>query len=460
MTLLKLNMAENYCRAKLRGKSFKGQDLTGADFSYSDIRGADFTAATLKGANFSHAKAGLQRRWAITLVIFALIVSSVSGLLSAVGGSLLGFILIDNNRENIYVGVVSLIVLSVFFAITMGRGVAAGVGFLAVAVTCAGIGGVLWAGVVALAWAGAATTGAMELAAVVAVMVTGAVGVVVVAISAVIIAGTAALVGAIAGLLAVVTIVTWAGIIAGAVAVTASKVGLLAGAIAGFVAVLVVLLSAYVGCRALFGDEKQNFVRKIALSLATRYGTRFQESDLTDADFTQAKLKNSNFIAANLTRTCWFRVKKLYLAAVGESYLEKLEIRQLLITKDLQNKNLDGWNLQGINLQGANFKDASLIAANLSNSNLQDADFSRANLVQTQLDKTDLRGANLTGAYIEDWGVTAETKLSRVKCDYIFMRVPSKENPNPYRLPADWDEMFYVGEFSQLFSPLTKLSKI
>lgn len=56
-------MAQNYRRGKLRGKSFKGQDLTGADFSDSDIRGTDFTGAILHSANFSNAKAGLQRRY-------------------------------------------------------------------------------------------------------------------------------------------------------------------------------------------------------------------------------------------------------------------------------------------------------------------------------------------------------------------------------------------------------------
>lgn len=455
-------MVQNYRRAKLRGKSFKGQDLTGADFSYCDIRGADFTDAILRGANFSHAKAGLQRRWAIALVIFALLLSAVSGLLSAVGGSLLGFIVVNGNRENIYVSVISLIVLLVFFLITMRGGVAAACGFLVVALTAAGLAAVAWAGIVAVTWVGTGTqTRVMELAAVVTVVVTGAVAVVVAATAVVVIAGAAVVAGAVAGLLAVAVTVAVAGAVAGVVVVAAAKVGgVVAGTLAVTVAVSILVLSADVGCRALFEDEKQSWVRNIAFGLVTRRGTRFQASDLTDADFTQARLKNTNFNKSTLTRTCWFQAKKLNFADIRATYLEDEKIRQLLVTKDLQNQNFDGWNLQGINLQGANLKDASLIAARLNESNLQDADISRANLTRAQLDRTDFRGAILTGAYIGDWGITPETKLDGVKCDYIFMHVPTKDNPNPHRLPANWEETFKDDEFSQFISISSKLSKI
>ncbi|MDJ0694710.1 pentapeptide repeat-containing protein [Mastigocoleus sp. MO_188.B34] len=454
-------MAPDYHRAKLRGKSFKGQDLTGVDFSYSDIRGANFTGAILRGANFSHAKAGLQRRWFVILVIFSLFLSLLSGSIAAVGGSLVGFVLTEQNQPNLYVGVVSLIVLVIFFLLAIRKGIVAATGFLAVAVAWVAVAAVAWAGLVAVAWAGlAADTGAMGLAQLVAVIVTGAVGVVVSATGAVIVSGAAALAGAVAGVFAVAMTVAIAGCISGMIAVAASTVGVLAGAVAAAVGISVVVLASYVGCSALAGDEKQKLIRNIIVNIAAKYGTTFQGANLTDADFTQTKLKNTNLTKANLTRTCWFQVKKLRLAAFENTYLEKEDLRELLITKQLQNRNCDGWDLQGINLAGANLKDVSLSGANLSESNLQNADISRGKLVQAHVDKTDFRGANLTGAYIEDWRISPDTKLENVKCEYIFLRVPTTENPNPNRLPSNWEETFSEGDFAKSVSPLSKLSNL
>ncbi|GAA6618115.1 pentapeptide repeat-containing protein [Scytonema sp. NUACC26] len=455
-------MAHNYQRAKLRGKSFKGQDLTGADFSYSDIRGADFTGAFLKGANFSHAKAGLQRRWVIATVILALLLSAISGLLSATSGSLIGYILTNSNYENTYVAAVTLTVLFVFFLITMRQGVAAAFGFLAVAVTWTAVAGVIWAGIVAVTWAKAGTqAGIMELATVVAVVVTGAIAAIAAATGVVLIAGAAAMAGSAAGLLAVAITVSVAGAIAGVGAIAAVRIGgPVVGALAGVISILTIFLSADIGCRALFEDEKQTWVRNVALDFVTRRGTNFQASNLTDANFTQARLKNTNFTKSVLTRTCWFQAKTMNRADVRTTYLEDKNLRQLLITKDLQGKTFDGWDLQGMNLQDANLKDASFIAAKLNESNLQGADLSRANLTEAQLDKTDLRGATLTGTYIGNWSVTPDTKLDGVHCDYTFMYVPTKDNPNPHRLPANWDETFKEGEFTKLMTPLPNLSKI
>lgn len=449
-------MAQDYRARKLRGKSFKGKDLSGADFSYSNIRGVDFSNANLEGANFSHAKCGLQKRWAIILVFIALLLSALSGLLSAIGGSLVGILLLDTNRENLYVGIISLSVLLIFFLITLFRGVSAAFGFMALSVTCAGLAAVGWAGIVAVTWAGGtAHAGAMELAQVVAVIVTGAVAVVATILGTVTIAGAVTLAGTIAGMIAVTITISLAAALSGIMAVMAARVNPLAGGVAVAIAVIVILLSAYVGCRALFEDEKQSAIRNLALSTVTRYGTKFQESNLTDADFTRASVKNANFLRANLTRTCWFEVKKLNQAVVGKTYLANPTIRKIVVHKDLHNQNFDGWDLQGLNLRAANLIDTSLVGAFLNNSDLRNANLMRANLMRSQVDNTDFRTAILTGAYIDNWGITPQTQLDGAECEYIFMRVPTKENPNPRRLPANWEDTFKPGEFARFFSPLS-----
>ena len=85
---------------------------------------------------------------------------------------------------------------------------------------------------------------------------------------------------------------------------------------------------------------------------------------------------------------------------------------------------------------------------------LQDADLSRAKLVQTQLDATDFTGATLTGAYIEDWGITNETKFPGVRCEYVHMRLPTKEDPQPWRKPDNNAEVFADGEFGDFIKPI------
>jgi uncharacterized protein YjbI with pentapeptide repeats len=142
----------------------------------------------------------------------------------------------------------------------------------------------------------------------------------------------------------------------------------------------------------------------------------------------------------------------------GTTYLQFPQVRQLLIMGQGQAQNFDHQNLRGVNFQGANLADASFIGADLSEANLQDAELSRAKLVQAQLDHTDLTGATLTGAYIEDWGITPETKLNGVRCDYVFMRLPPPDSPepNPRRKPDDWNKTFNDGEFSDFIAPMVQ----
>jgi len=195
-------------------------------------------------------------------------------------------------------------------------------------------------------------------------------------------------------------------------------------------------------------------IRNIAVAFAATGGTSFHNADLTDANFTEATFKSTDFRKATLTRTCFYKTKKLDRVRPGTTYLHKALVRQVLATGQGQDKKFDHEDLRGVNFKGANLVDASFVGANLSEANLQDADLSRAKLVQTQLDGTEFTGATLTGAYIEDWGITSDTKFDGVRCEYVYMRLPTKENPDPLRKPDNREEVFVDGEFGDFIKPI------
>lgn len=422
----------DFRRVNLRGQSFKGKDLSGSDFSEADIRGANFTKAYLKDAKFCGVKAGLQRRWQMGLTIIALLLSAVSGFFCWLPVAVVTLIF-STNDEDIVIGWVALGVIVAFWIVLIRKGINA------------------------VAFAGA-VTGSGAFAGAFAVAGFGAFAVAVAGAFAGSVTGSFAVAGSLAGAFAVAGAFAFAGSLAGAFAGVFAGVFAGAGvfAFAGSVAVAVafVLLSAYISWRTLAGDEKYTLIRTITIAFAATGGTRFRYADLTDAHFTSATLKSTDFRQANLTRTCWRNTAKLELVRPGKSYLQDAKVRQLLITGQGQDQNFDHQNLRGVNLQGANLADSNFIGADLSEANLQDADLSRAKLVQTKLDAADLTGATLTGATIEDWNITSHTQLQGVRCRYVFMHLPPKDDPNPRRKPDNWEEEFEDGDFADFIKPI------
>jgi uncharacterized protein YjbI with pentapeptide repeats len=378
------------------------------------------------------------------LVICSWLLSGLSGILSGLAVSSVSLLFDTSNLQNSLAGLTSLIMLVVFFTVTIRQGLVAALGTVVVIGTFAGaIAGAVAAAVGAT---GGAVAGAFAITGAIAGVVAGVVAEAV----AVVVTGSVAVTTAIAvtGVVAVAV----AGGVAGALAVAGSAIVTVAISVA--ISVSVTLLSTYIGWRALAGDEKYAFIRGIAITFAATGGTSFCCADLTDADFTSATLKSTDFRRANLTRTRWRQAKKLDRVRPGTTYLLFPQVRQLLITGQGKAQNFDRQPLRGVNLLGTNLADASFIGADLSEANLQEADLSRAKLVQTQLDETDLTGATLTGAYIEDWGITSHTNLHGVRCEYVFVRLPTKEDPNPRRKPDNWNETFSDGDFADFIKPI------
>ncbi|MBW4635406.1 MAG: pentapeptide repeat-containing protein [Iphinoe sp. HA4291-MV1] len=472
-------MPQDYSHRNLRGRSFKGQNLEGANFSYADIRSADFSGANLRGANFSHAKAGLQKRWATFLVLVSWLLSGISGFLLSIVGALITYALAyySQNQITVWITLIVLIALVVILRVVLRRGLSiiatiTGVGFFTAAIIVAFISSfafitfVFAAGTIAnerilLSFIFAFVTAiAVTLAGVVTVcgVLTGSIA----GVIAEIVAGTGTHVST--------AVIIFASTCASSFAVSFAVIGainfigntgvdsdfpmifgevfILIGAFA------VALISTYIARQAIKGKEKYALINNAAIRFTTFKGTSFRNTDLTDANFTQATLKSTDFRKANLTRTCFHNTKKLDQVRPGATYLQKTQVRQVLVKGEGQEKNFDRENLRGVNFQGANLVDANFRGADLSEANLQDADLSRAKLVQTQLDGTDFTGATLTGAYIEDWGITSDTKFDGVRCSYVYMRLPTKENPDPLHKPDNRQEVFADGEFGDFIKPI------
>lgn len=212
---------------------------------------------------------------------------------------------------------------------------------------------------------------------------------------------------------------------------------------------LTLILGLYLGWRALLKDKKFVSIRELAISFAAQGGTNFQGANLTDTDFTEAILKSANFKDTTLTRASWFHAQKIGCTRITNSYLQSEKIQNLVVTGMGQNQNFDHLNLQGINLQQASLTEANFIGTNLIETNLQNTDLSRAKLIGTRLDKANLFGACLTGAYLEDVTITADTRLRGLECQYIFTKLPTKDSPDPGRVPADYSKIFSPGDLSR-----------
>nr|WP_322666202.1 pentapeptide repeat-containing protein [Dendronalium sp. ChiSLP03b]MDZ8208993.1 pentapeptide repeat-containing protein [Dendronalium sp. ChiSLP03b] len=476
-------MPHDFSGQNLRGRSFKGQNLEGANFSYADIRSTDFTGANLRGANFSHTTAGLQKRWAIFLVCVSWLLSGISGFLSACAGALIALIFNSSNLQNQVVGQTILIVVIILFIVILCQGFNSAI---AIAFTFAGA----IAGVIFIIFAGATTTitdtspQGFGFPFLIPGLKTGAEGFA--SIGTIAGAGGFAFIGAIAftnaiafgNAFAFAVAFAIAGIkaftlaIAIAIAVALAMASSIAfifaiffanGSVEAFAITFTfaiaftftaALLSAYIVWRAIKGDEKYSLIQNIAFNFAASGGTSFRRANLTDANFTAATLKSTDFRKANLTRTCFNKTKQLNRVRPSKTYLQKAKVVSVLVTRQGQDKNFDRDDLRGVNFQGANLVDASFIGTDLSYANLQDADLSRAKLVQTQLNGTDLTGATLTGAYIQDWGITLDTLFDGVRCEYVYMRLPTKENPDPLRKPDNHKEVFSDGEFGDFIKPI------
>jgi len=427
----------------------KKREISNTSFSKGNIRGIDFSNVSLINANFTHAKAGLPFCWILVLIVgsgtLALLAGAIVGYLSTYTSLMVEY---SAPEQLIFSAILPSIFILILTLVSLRQGFGSALGIVSI------IGAILIISAVALVESKTDTENMTAL----------------VFIQAVIIGGT------ISGL--------FAGALSEAIALTISRsiaiidlfiasFGSALGIVFGLEEVpeensIYILCSAlpldlifiaiffYIGRQIFRGERKYLIAHQISINICSRKGTSFHTANLTDADFTKAVLKNTDFRNANLTRTCWLGAKGLEMSRLEGTYLENPKIRQLVTTKQGQDGDFDHEDLRDLNLENANLAGASLIGAKLSGANLRNADLSGAKLAQAQVYGTDLREAKLTGAYIQDWSLSTDTKLDGVECAYVYMRLPTEENPDPYRKPDDRNEIFKEGDFIDFISPIIK----
>lgn len=406
----------------LRGQSFKGKDLSGANFSEADIRGASFTNAMLCNVNFREAKAGLQSRWTICLVVGGLLFSALAGLTPATTGYFVEYLLLGLptpiNPLTIAMIAISLIPFLVILITPFrwGLEVAFQALFITVVITVVG------AGVVAIVSRDVPLieAGAIGGALILTLAEVAAIAVVFAGV------GSKALVGSLVG--AVAGVIVFQEAMTGAVGLAST----------------VVLLGNYVGWRALAFDERFLWIWRIGVAIAATGGTSFRNANLTDADLTSATLKSTDFRNATLTRTNLHQTKKLDRARVGNTILMDAKVRDLVVTHQGAKQSYIGCNLKGANLIGADLNDSDLTEADISGANLQQAWLERANLTKTQALNTNFHEAHLTGACLEAWNIDSTTQLNGAICDYVYLL-----NNHQERRPNSGE--FAPEEFTKLF---------
>ena len=444
-------MHQDFHAKDLRGHSFKGQNLTGANFDHANIQGADFTNAVLVGTNFSQAKAGLQRFWLFAIAATTAVLAALTGLILGYGGAFPSFIslLLAENTNSVGKGSLLLfgfLVLVIFFAILIRRGLGAALGLFTVSVAAI---------TAVISFVGADNSALIAAAVVQAVVI------------AIVPAGV--LIGALTLTVAVIINKTVTPVLVGACVLVGTISGVLEGikgtadgnrvanlAMSGMLAIVLIALSIYIAHRVVTGDRKYAVIRTLAINLCAIGGTSFRNANLTNADFSQANLKHTDFRKANLTRTCWFLATQLDLSRIEGTYLDNPALRQLAISKNGQDRVYDDENLRGLNLQDAMLEGSSFIRANLSEANLRNADLTKAKLAETQFYGTDLSNACLTKACIQDWAISTDTQLENIRCEEIYMRLPTVDDPDPWRKPDSRNETFKEGDFTDFIAPIMK----
>ncbi|NEQ37128.1 MAG: CHAT domain-containing protein [Okeania sp. SIO3I5] len=483
-------------RKNYRGRSFKNQDLTDADFSFADIRGADFTGANLTNANFNYALAGLTKFRIIIISIVVGILFLTAGIAAFVAMYVPTHFFPSKSKEINHL-IAAILILRVFvniglLVITIRQGIAETTKYLlylfsGMILTIPILGALAtdeekidnFFGFLGISeapnWAiwlfgklrifrsskiiesvNYFLNGNEDANHIIDIIITLIISIV--AIFVLILTLSLAVVLAeiiaekwLANRAVIGILLLMAGIPIISNSFRSSPYPLIFGVIyIGFPCTLI-LITQHLAKKILAEDSKNIFLLRLAIAIGTVGSTCFKNANLTDADFSHAILKSTNFRFSNATRTFWRQTKYLKFARVENTILEDIKIRELLITGWGKDQEYIGANLRGANLAVADLNNANFRQANLSESSLKAAYLNNANLTEASAIGTNFSTAQMSGTCLEGWNIDHTTILDNVESKYIYLlEKPLPETDDRERRPSSG--YFLPGDFTKLFT--------
>jgi len=501
-------MVQNFSHQNLQGQSFKNQDLTNTNFSEADIRGADFTGAILAGANFHKATAGLAPRRILVIVIIAAILSGMSGAAATIAAdNTFKSLLPKTAHEWSFIpSAIALLAIAVLSVAIVRQGLQKTLGYLAAAAAVfVPLIGILSALATdkhpILSWMRSFRP---------ASLIEALAGTNATLTPLLIVNLTAAVAGSMTVVIALSFAVSLAAVVAGeklaglvvfeAVAISAIATGIVvknsaryfkatlliqAGTVdnqgnkcydflgkcvneipdppviiaivlgAVILAVGLVGLGTYAASRVLAEDDKYALIRQFAIAISAIGGTSFRRADLTNANFSFATLKNTDFLQSNMTRTLWHKSLMLDWAIVGDTILINPAVRELLVSRNGRGKSYEQANLRGANLSDTDLYSANLRNADLTEATLQSANLEEVNLTQVQAIGADFTNAQMTGVCgLGSWNIDSSTILEWVDSRWVYLlEAPKPRTDDKERRPHNGE--FAPDEFTKFFQEVT-----
>ena len=435
-------MEENFAGRRLKGRSFKNKDLTRADFRGAQIQGANFAGAILTGANFSAAKAGV----GFGRVVSVIALVSLSGFLLGLFGTAVSdtvnttyfrfFGPLDGIVTFSTVGFFSLLLLRWDLTVAIWGTILAGL-VNWILLFC-------WEYFHSFDFIDALLSPESAAGDVVTTIITFWIGTsVIVSVSALLLS-VANFRSNLRSRFGHLEFVVAASAAITALPGTMGHPGWLAKVSAPLATGLLFWLCLHTARRILADHPRYSWLREPALAIASLGGTCFRQADLSQADFSGARLNAVDLTDANLARTRFQQARSLDYARVGKTLLQQAAVRTLLTSLEGRGRSYAGCNLHGAYLRGADLRAADFTEADLSEADLTGADLTGATFTRSQLAGAGLGGVQLTGSCVESWNIDTSTQLENVACDYIYLLSNQRERRPSYG-------NFQPGDFTKLF---------